>query len=188
MVEHSYLTNQFLIAMPGLADPNFFHTVTYVCEHNDGGAMGIVINRPLSLNLADLLENMELEGPQGEGIGEMPVYSGGPVHPEQGFVLHSPGSPWDSTLAISEGVAITTSQDILRAIASGDGPRRALVALGYAGWGPGQLEHELAANAWLSCPASIDILFDTPHEQRWSAAAALLGVDLGLLSGDAGHA
>jgi putative transcriptional regulator len=181
------LTNHFLIAMPQLADPNFFHTVTYICEHGPEGALGIVINRPMDLTLGDILEHMEIEA-RAAGVAETPVYMGGPVQQERGFVLHRPAQAWESTLLITDRIGLTTSRDILRAIAGGEGPEHALIALGYAGWGAGQLEQELADNAWLSGPADPAILFHTPDEERWRAAAASLGVDLDLLSGDAGHA
>lgn len=187
MNETTYLTNQFLIAMPGLADPNFFHTVTYVCEHNAAGALGIVVNRPLTLTLGELLEHLQTPLDRA-ALAAIPVYSGGPVQQEQGFVIHTPVGQWESTLAITDNIGITTSRDILQALTEGQGPEQLLIALGYAGWGPGQLEREMAENAWLSGPADPAILFQTPHEERWSAAAALLGVDLSLLSGDAGHA
>jgi putative transcriptional regulator len=187
MIESTYLTNQFLIAMPALADPNFFHTVTYICEHNSAGALGIVINRPLTLTLGELLEHLQIEQRQ-DGVESLPVFSGGPVQQEQGFVIHTPVGKWESTLQVTPSIGLTTSRDILQALASGEHKERALVALGYAGWGPGQLEQEIANNAWLSGPADDAILFDTPHPQRWAAAAALLGVDLALLSCDAGHA
>lgn len=187
MSEQTYLTNQFLIAMPALADPNFFHTVTYICEHNAAGALGIIINRPLNITLGELLQHLKTPLPD-SATGTMPVYSGGPVQQEQGFVIHSPVGDWDSTLRVTESIGVTTSRDVLQGLAEGRGPERLLIALGYAGWGPGQLEREMAENAWLSGPADADILFRTPYEQRWAAAAALLGVDLSLLSGDAGHA
>lgn len=187
MAASTSLTNHFLIAMPQLADPNFFHTVTYICEHNRNGAMGIVINRPLELTLGEVLDHMGIDTEDRGAIGQT-VYMGGPVQQERGFVLHRPASHWDATLAITDEIGVTTSRDILSAIARGEGPSNALVALGYAGWGAGQLEGEIAENAWLSGPADEHILFETPDEQRWEAAAALLGVDLNLLSGDAGHA
>ncbi|NIP71714.1 MAG: YqgE/AlgH family protein [Gammaproteobacteria bacterium] len=187
MAVSTSLTNHFLIAMPQLADPNFFHTVTYICEHNRDGAMGIVINRPLELTLGEVLDHMGIDAEHRDAIGQT-VYMGGPVQQERGFVLHRPASHWDATLAIADDIGVTTSRDILSAIARGEGPNNALVALGYAGWGAGQLEGEIAENAWLSGPADEHILFETPDEQRWEAAAALLGVDLNLLSGDAGHA
>lgn len=186
-MEPTSLTNHFLIAMPQLEDPNFFHTVTYICEHNQQGAMGIVINRPLDLTVGEVLAHMEIEFPDPPAARQT-VYMGGPVQQERGFVLHRPPTRWDATLPITDEIAITTSRDILVALGRGEGPDRALVALGYAGWGAGQLEQEIAENAWLSGPADPGILFETASEQRWEAAAALLGVDLNLLSGDAGHA
>lgn len=186
MADAEFLTNHFLIAMPGLADPNFFHTVTYICEHDADGAMGIVINRPLELRLGNILSHMDIQAtPE---MVELPVFQGGPVQTERGFVLHEPLGAWDATLQVSDQIGVTASQDVLVSIAAGHGPKRVLIALGYAGWGAGQLEREMAENAWLSGPATPEVLFDTPVEQRWAAAAALLGVDLNLLSGDAGHA
>lgn len=181
------LTNHFLIAMPSLADPNFSRTVTYLCDHNPEGAMGLVINRPLDLSLAELAGhvNVEVTDPSRAGI---PIFQGGPVQGERGFVLHRPGGEWEATLSITGDIALTMSRDIIEAIAGGEGPREHLIALGYAGWGAGQLEAELAANAWLSGPADPAILFELPVERRWEAAAALLGVDLTLLSTDIGHA
>lgn len=187
MGKDSQLTDHFLIAMPALADPNFSQTVTYICEHNPDGALGIVINRPSELTLDDLLGHMDIT-PVGGSVGGRLVYRGGPVQRERGFVLHSPEHDWESSLRISEGVAITTSRDILEAMAAGDGPRHSLIALGYAGWGAGQLEHEMAANAWLSGPADPDVIFERNAAERWRAAAALLGVDLSLLSSQTGHA
>ena len=187
MIEPTYFNNQFLIAMPGLADPNFHQTVTYICEHDEGGAMGIVINRPLNLTLDELLKHLQIPIEQPDAA-TIPLYSGGPVQQEQGFVLHTPIGNWDSTLQITDAIAITTSRDILQALARHEGPDRVLIALGYAGWGPGQLEREMIANAWLSGPADPDILFNVAINERWAAAAALLGVDLRLLSGDTGHA
>ncbi|HHW79099.1 MAG TPA: YqgE/AlgH family protein [Xanthomonadaceae bacterium] len=187
MIEPSYLTNQFLIAMPTLADPNFFQTVTYISEHNASGALGLVINRPLNLTLGQLLEHLQIVTDRPD-LAALPIYHGGPVQPEQGFVVHSPVGHWGATLRVTDDIGITTSRDILQAVARGEGPEHLLVTLGYAGWGPGQLEQELAENAWLSSPADFDILFHTPSDQRWLAAAALLGIDLNLLSANAGHA
>lgn len=187
MQSADFLGNHFLIAMPGLVDPNFFHTVTYLCEHNPEGALGIVINRPLNLTLREILQHMDLE-PATAAIGDQPVYLGGPVQQERGFVLHRPLGDWEATLKVSGDIGVTSSRDILMAIAAGQGPQHSLIALGYAGWGAGQLEQEIGANAWLSGPADERIVFDLPHEQRWEAAAARLGVDLNLLSGEAGHA
>jgi putative transcriptional regulator len=187
MSASTYLSNQFLIAMPKLADPNFFQTVTYIGEHNANGALGIVINRPLNLTLGELLEHLQITVARPE-IATMPIYSGGPVQPEQGFVIHTPLGQWGSTLKVTDTIGITTSRDILYALACGEGLDQAVVALGYAGWGPGQLEHEMVENAWLSGPIDPTIIFQIPSEKRWAAAAALLGVDLNLLSGDIGHA
>jgi len=181
------LTNQFLIAMPALEDPNFSRTVTFLCAHNDEGAMGIVINRPLELNLGEVLEHMSLQA-SSTGIREMPVMQGGPVQRERGFVIHQPSGEWDSVLRVGDDIGVATSRDILAAVADGDGPERTLVALGYAGWGAGQLEQEVLANAWLSGPADSSIIFDVPHELRWDRATRALGFDPERLSGEAGHA
>jgi putative transcriptional regulator len=187
MVDAISLSNHFLIAMPGLKDPNFSRTVTYVCEHSDQGAMGIVINRPMDIRLGQVLEQLDIESRDDE-VARIPVFLGGPVQTDRGFVIHSGPDSFDSTLAVTPDIRVTTSRDVLEAIASGEGPRRRLVALGYAGWGGGQLEEEMSANAWLSGPADADILFQLPSAQRWQAAAQLLGIDLNLLSGEAGHA
>lgn len=181
------LRNHLLIAMPMLEDPNFFHTVTYICEHNDEGAMGIVINRPTDISLGDLLKQLDIVPDEGLDT-TVPVFEGGPVQHEHGFLLHTPVGNWNASLPITEQIALTTSKDILESLAVGAGPERYLLALGYAGWGPGQLEEEISANTWLSGPATLELLFDTPPEKRWHQAAALLGVDLGLLSSETGHA
>jgi putative transcriptional regulator len=181
------LTDHFLIAMPGLRDPNFSRTVTYICEHTDQGAMGIVINRPMEIRLGEVLSQLDIDSDDPRILGAT-VYLGGPVQPDRGFVLHTAGERFDSTLAITPDLSMTTSRDVLEAIAAGRGPDQSLIALGYAGWAPGQLEDEMGANAWLSGPADSDILFRLPDETRWLAAAQLLGVDLNLLSGEAGHA
>lgn len=179
--------NQFLIAMPALADPNFVRSVTYVCEHSPQGTLGIVINRPLDITLQVVFEHMNI--PLHDlAAADMPVYLGGPVEPERGFVLHSPVGNWNSSVQITPELAITTSRDILESIAEGKGPVQALIALGYAGWGPGQLEKEMADNAWLNGPSDANLLFATPADDRWEAAAALLGINLHLLSTAAGHA
>lgn len=181
------LTNHFLIAMPGLEDPNFFHTVTYICEHSADGAMGIVINRPMDLHLSDIFEQLEIKVTSAKAA-EQTVYLGGPVQSDRGFVLHDASTEWNSTLKVNDEICVTTSLDILEAIALDRGPARTLIALGYAGWGAGQLENELAQNAWLSGPAKSDIIFTRASQERWQAAADLLGVDLNLLSSDTGHA
>jgi len=180
------LANQFLIAMPGMADPNFARSVTLICQHDEDGALGIVINRLADLQMGEMLRQLKL--PASAATARQPVYSGGPVHGERGFVLHEDVGDWEATLPVGRHLALTTSQDILRAIAGGEGPQRYLVALGYAGWGSGQLEQEFSANAWLNGPADPAVIFDTPHEERWPAAARLLGVDLGRVSSEAGHA
>jgi putative transcriptional regulator len=183
----AFLTNQFLIAMPAMDDPNFAQTVTLVCEHNDQGALGIVINRALPMNLAEVFEQLGLECARSR-VTQQPVLRGGPVQTDRGFVLHTPQGRWESSLPFSERMHLTTSRDILDALARGDGPASAVVALGYAGWGAGQLEDEMAHNAWLTVPADERLVFATPLEERWQAACRLLGVDLLHLSSDAGHA
>ncbi|HYW04168.1 MAG TPA: YqgE/AlgH family protein [Gammaproteobacteria bacterium] len=182
-----YLHNQCLIAMPTLADPNFSQTVTYICEHNDEGALGLIINRPSELHLSDIMSQMELEVPVREDLDAL-LFFGGPVSPERGFVLHPADEGWSATLQVSAEISVTSSRDILSALARGEGPADFLIVLGYAGWGPGQLEQEMLDNAWLSLPADSELLFQTPWERRWEVAAGLLGVDLARLSGQAGHA
>ncbi|MDD4911662.1 MAG: YqgE/AlgH family protein [Sideroxydans sp.] len=181
------LTNHFLIAMPAMTDPFFAKSLTYVCEHNDEGAMGIVVNRPISLNLSELFAqiNMPLTQPE---LEDMPVHFGGPVQTDRGFVLHNAGGQWQSTLKVNDKIELTTSKDILQAVGEGTGPSNLLITLGYAGWSEGQLEQELAANAWLSVPATEHILFDLPADEKLAAAMALLGVDFASLSEEAGHA
>ncbi len=183
----STLANHFLIAMPGLRDPNFSRTVTYVCEHTEQGAMGIVINRPMEIRLGEILEQLDIEVLD-PGALDNPIYLGGPVQTDRGFVLHTEGETYDSTLNIAPNICVTTSRDVLEAIAAGKGPASRLIALGYAGWGGGQLEQEMVSNAWLSGPADGDILFRVPAGRRWQAAASLLGVDLNLMSAEVGHA
>lgn len=181
------LANHFLIAMPALEDPNFHRSVTLICQHDADGAMGIVINRAADYTLDELLAQMEL--PTGvESLAGLALVAGGPVQPDRGFVLHDDPRQWNSTLRFGEGLAVTTSRDILTAMADGDGPGNVLVALGYAGWTAGQLEAELAENSWLTAPADYAILFREPLEQRWQAAARCAGVDLARLAGYAGHA
>jgi len=186
-IETANLTNQFLVAMPGMADPTFAKTVTYLCQHGPEGALGIIINRPSDLTLGEVMEQMSIEVRE-RAIEHLQVYFGGPVHRERGFVLHEPGGQWDSTMQVSESVALTTSRDILEAIGSGNGPSKVLVALGYAGWGKGQLEREILENAWLNVPADMAIMFESPARQRWKAAAESVGVDISLLTASAGHA
>jgi putative transcriptional regulator len=180
------LTNQFLVAMPTLMDPNFHRTVTYICEHSSEGAMGIVVNRPLELKLDEIMAQMDIES--GPALSDVHAYYGGPVDMARGFVLHTPVGEWEATLEIGEEIGVTSSRDILIAMAQGNGPAKAIVALGYSGWGAGQLESELVQNAWLTCPANLDIMFDTDCERKLEAAAARLGVDLNSLTTSAGHA
>jgi len=181
------LTNHFLIAMPGLKDPNFSRTVAYICEHTDQGAMGIVINRPMEVRLGEVLDQLDIE-PAALNVANAQVYLGGPVQIDRGFVIHTGSVEFDSTLSVTPDIRVTTSRDVLEAIAEGRGPEQRLIALGYAGWGSGQLEEELCANAWLSGPADCDIMFNMSPAERWLAAAQLLGVDMNLLSAEAGHA
>ncbi|PKM12973.1 MAG: YqgE/AlgH family protein [Gammaproteobacteria bacterium HGW-Gammaproteobacteria-3] len=182
----TYLNNQFLIAMPTLTDPGFFHTVTYLCQHNHEGALGIVINRQIDMKLGEILKQMNIRILSVDAA-EATVFSGGPVQQERGFVIHSPCGHWDSSMMVSDKIALTTSRDILEAVAVGEGPEQYLVALGYAGWGEGQLEREIIDNAWLNTPCGNDILFNTPVSQRWSAAASQIGININQLTTPAGH-
>jgi putative transcriptional regulator len=183
----SNLVNHFLIAMPSLADPNFSQTVTYMCDHTEEGAMGLVINRPLEVDFSELLQHLDMQDTRKQP-GYVPIYQGGPVQTDRGFVLHEGLGNWEATLAVTDNIGVTMSQDIIEAIAHNQGPARYMVMLGYAGWGNGQLEDELASNAWLNGLADPAILFDTPIEQRWTAAASHLGIELQNLSSDIGHA
>lgn len=181
------LKGHFLIAMPSLSDPNFSETVTYMCEHTDEGAVGIVINRiHPELTIETVFRELKLKSvPE---VDALPMYLGGPVHEGQIFILHGPPFGWEACRPVTPTLALSNSKDILEQLARGEGPQSFIITLGCAGWGPGQLESEIMANAWLSCPASEAILFDTPTERRWEEAAKLMGVDLKLLSGAAGHA
>jgi len=186
------LSNHFLIAMPSLNDPNFEQSVSYICEHNNEGAMGVVINRPSNMTFANLCEqlNIEVNDPD---VANQPIFEGGPVETDRGFILHTPVGEWESTLAVSKDIGLTVSQDIIEAIASGcatdnQPPKHFIVTFGYAGWSEDQIEDEIAENVWLNVPATMEILFHTPIEQRWTAAAAALGINLQTLSSDIGHA
>jgi putative transcriptional regulator len=187
MSGHRSLAEHFLIAMPAMDDPNFFRSVTLVCQHDQDGAMGLVVNLPSDFCLGEMLTQMKLQT-DSPGLAAREVLSGGPVQADRGFVLHDDPRDWPSTLRLGNGLAITTSRDILEATAAGDGPRNLLVALGYAGWEAGQLEAELAANSWLTVPSEAAVLFDTPMAERWHAAARCLGVDIARLADYAGHA
>jgi putative transcriptional regulator len=181
------LTHHFLIAMPNMADPYFSRSLTYICEHNDRGALGLVVNRPIDMTLQALLERLSIRMRDSE-FADAPVYFGGPVQTDRGFVLHAPAGDWQATLRVGEAIGLTTSKDILEAVGRGEGPRRMLVTLGYAGWSPGQLEHEISQNAWLTVEASDAIIFETPAEERLPAAMELLGLDFATLQDEAGHA
>ncbi len=172
------------MSMPHLHDPNFSGSLTYICDHNEHGALGVIINRPLGIYLGDILEQLELGGEDRKET----IYAGGPVQVDRGFVIHRPQGEWQATLEIEQGICLTTSRDILKACASNNGPPEMLVALGYAGWGAGQLEQEIAENFWLNCPADDDILFHTPYQKRFDAAIAKLGIELSQLSSQSGHA
>lgn len=181
------LTHHFLIAMPALADSVFSKTLTYICEHTEQGALGLVINRPTDLTLVNLFKQLGI--PQSDSLVEKtPVLFGGPVQLECGFVLHHPVGKWQSTLVVNKEVGLTTSIDILKAIANADGPDQALIAMGYAGWAAGQIEYELTQNSWLTVPATSDVIFNLSSEERLPAALRLLGVDYANLSNEIGHA
>lgn len=185
------LTNQFLIAMPGMGDDNFSGTVIYLCEHTERGALGLVINRPIDITIKNLFERVDLHLHR-DDLADTPVYYGGPVQTERGFVLHErlgeDSSGYNSTLSIPGGLEMTTSRDVLEALSHGAGPRRVLITLGYSGWGAGQLEDEMSRNGWLNVDADPGVIFDTPVEDRYRRAMQLLGIDPMMLSQDAGHA
>lgn len=181
------LRDHFLLAMPCLEEGIFAHSITYICEHGESGAMGIVINQPLDLSVEEIFEHLQIESES--DFSDIPVMAGGPVQIDHGFVLHrNCPRTWEASLKVTPEITLTTSRDILRAIADGTGPEENLIALGYAGWAAGQLEQELADNSWLTLPANSDIIFTTPAAQRLGAAAAQLGIDMNLISGTAGHA
>lgn len=185
------LTNHFLIAMPGMAGDTFAGTVIYLCEHTEKGALGLVINKPIDIKLKNLFEKVELTLDR-DDLADEPVYFGGPVQTERGFVLHErlsgDGNHYNSSLQIPGGLEMTTSKDVLEALSNGAGPKKVLVTLGYSGWGAGQLEEELKRNSWINVDAAPEIIFDTPVEQRYDKALSLLGIDPRMLSQEAGHA
>jgi len=181
------LTHHFLIAMPSMADPYFARTLTYICEHNENGALGVVINRPIELTVAGLFERLDLALEIAD-LREEPVFFGGPVQTDRGFVLHVPVGEWGSTLPVRGRIGLTTSRDILEAVGTGTGPHKLIITLGYAGWAAGQLEHEIRQNAWLTVEAQEHVIFDVPAEERLPAAMDLLGVSFASLSDGAGHA
>lgn len=185
------LTDHFLIAMPSMLDPVFGGTVVYICEHHVGGALGVIINRPTDMTMDILFERLELSleiSPHVALLPRAPVMFGGPVQVERGFVLHAPSAAYNSSLTVSDEVALTTSRDVLEAVSNGQGPQQLLVTLGCAGWSAGQLEEEILRNGWLTVRADPSIIFDTPIEARFVAAMNLLGIDPNRLSGEAGHA
>jgi putative transcriptional regulator len=184
------LTNHFLIAMPSMQDPIFGGTVVYVCEHNDKGVLGVVINKPTDMTMDVLFDRIDLKLSEGlkSTVSSAPIMFGGPVQDDRGFVLHSPGGRYSSSLSVTDEVAFTTSIDVLEAVANGDGPQRMLVSIGYAGWSPGQLEEEIGKNGWLTVGADAHVLFDLPIEERYNAAIKLLGIDPMMLAPEAGHA
>jgi putative transcriptional regulator len=187
MNQITYLANQFIIAMPNLTNPIFFHTVAYLCQHNEEGALGIVINRSTDMKLGEIFKQMDIKV-TASASADAPIFAGGPVHKERGFVVHTfCGNDWQSTMAVSETISLTTSRDVLEAIALGEGPEQYLVALGYAGWSAGQLEKEIMENAWLNTPCGKQVLFDEPVNLRWSAAANQIGIDIKQLTAPAGH-
>jgi putative transcriptional regulator len=181
------LTHHFLIAMPSMVDPHFARTLTFICEHNEQGALGVVVNRPIDMTLGALFQRLDLQL-EIPGLVAAPVYFGGPVQTDRGFVLHTPVGGWSSSLPVRNDVALTTSKDILEAVVAGTGPTKLMLALGYAGWSAGQLEHELAQNAWLTVEAQSAILFDLPPDARLPAAMELLGINFATLQDEAGHA
>jgi putative transcriptional regulator len=187
IMEKLNLTDNFLIAMPTLEDPYFANTLVYICEHNDNGALGIIVNRPIDMDLAGLFEKIDIKL-DAENLAKLPIYFGGPVQLDRGFVLHRPVGQWQSTLAVNADVGLTSSRDVLAAVGSAGLPDEIIVTLGYAGWDAGQLEDELAQNSWLTVPAKNSILFDLPPEDRLPAAMQKLGISFAQLSDVAGHA
>ena len=182
-----YLTNQLLIAMPTLGDENFSHTVTLICDHSASGALGLILNKPLQMRMGEIFRQLQIDVAGGSVI-ERPVLRGGPVQGDRGFVVHRAGGQWESTLQVSASIHVTTSRDVLRAIARGEGPEDAFLVLGYSGWEGGQLEDEIRANAWITAPVDAKLVFEVPFEKRWDAAGELLGVELSRISPVSGNA
>jgi putative transcriptional regulator len=187
MSDAGYLTNQLLIAMPYMGDPNFAQSVALVCEHSARGALGLILNKPLPMRMGEIFDQLEIQLPIGP-LHDRQVLRGGPMQTDRGFVVHRAGGEWDSTIKVSEALHVTTSRDILTAMSRGEGPDEAVIALGYAGWDGGQLEEELRANAWLSAPVDLGLIFELPFESRWLAAGRLLGVELSRVSPIGGNA
>lgn len=187
MIQSHLLANQLLVAMPGMTDPNFSRAVIYVCEHHEEGTVGLIINHPLEYHLDFILEQMNIDTPLGHQK-YLPVLFGGPVQPERGFVLHRPAGVWRSSLNLMENVTVTTSDDIIKAIANNDGPQDALITLGYAGWSTEQIDQEVKLNQWLVCPATSELLYEVPFDQRWEMAGQSIGVNMSRLSYQSGNA
>ena len=194
MTDFPSLKNHFLIAMPDLQDPTFYQSVTYIIEHDEEGAMGMVINHPLDFEFDELFVHLDIpfHKPQtleshNAYLGKQKVISGGPVQTERGFIIHSPKGKWESTMNIDDDISVTTSQDILTAISKNEGPTDVEIILGYSGWDAGQLDREILENSWLSVKATPEIMFHTPHKERWKAAAKLIGIDISQLSTGSGH-
>ena len=182
------LENHFLIAMPSMQDPFFKRAVAYICEHNEDGAMGLVINQPINITVGDLLDKIEIDNDKSTQAANVAVFAGGPVKTDRGFVLHSPKSGYSASQELSSDIMITTSKDVLASLTTAQAPEQFIITLGYSGWEQGQLEKELLENSWLIIKADPDIIFNTPIEQRWEKAVATLGFDISQLSSEAGHA
>lgn len=187
-VQMQSLQNHLLIAMPSLNDPYFSRSVTYICEHNEHGAMGIVINQPVGMNLKQLMSQTDSEVQVLEQKADDIILAGGPVSQDRGFILHTSQSGWNSSLQLTSEIMVTTSKDILPALSDGTGPQKALIALGYAGWTAGQLEEEIQSNSWLTVEADVELLFDVPIHKKWQTAVQKLGIDIWQLAPDVGHA
>ncbi|MBA2651683.1 MAG: YqgE/AlgH family protein [Tatlockia sp.] len=187
MANNSSLANHLLIAMPSLTDPNFERSVIYICEHHVQGTVGLIINRPMQFALGLVFEQMQIQ-PATIDRNQLPLLFGGPVQPERGFVIHRPLGGWRSSLALGDDVTVTTSNDIIRAIAANEGPKDVLVTLGYAGWGENQLEQEVLDNIWLVCPYKAELLYEVPFTERWEYAGLTIGVKMNQLTNETGHA
>ncbi|MBQ4839101.1 MULTISPECIES: YqgE/AlgH family protein [Pseudoalteromonas] len=182
------LANHFLIAMPNLQDPMFKRSVTYICEHNEEGAMGLIVNHPIDVTVGELLDQIEIDNDKDSSAADQTVFAGGPVHTDRGFVLHTPKIGYASSKELSSDIMITTSKDVLASLTYHDSPDAFIITLGYSGWEKGQLEQEILENSWLIIQADPEIIFSTPPEKRWEKAVSMLGIDISQLSNQAGHA
>lgn len=187
MKHQNSLANHLLIAMPQLSDPHFYRSVVYICENQPEGTVGLIINRPMSMPMGLVFEQMDIT-PINHAKNSLPLLFGGPLQPERGFVIHRPKGTWRSSLILQEDVNVTTSKDIIHAIAADEGPKDALVTLGYTGWNEEQLEFELINNLWLVCPYTPELLYDVPFDKRWEMAGSSIGVNMHQLSSQSGHA